>query len=40
MCVMFESSSARMVMPNAVMMMAAVFVKVGVVIGGVFAGVM
>lgn len=36
---MFASSRARM-MPNIVTMMAAVFVRVGMVIGGVFVGVM
>lgn len=35
---MFESSSARM-MPSTVMMMAAIFVTVGMVIGRVFVGV-
>lgn len=34
---MFESSRARM-MPRPVMMMAAVFVIVGIVIGGVLVG--
>lgn len=38
-CVVFASSRARM-MPSIVMMMAAVFVRVGMVIGGVFVGVM
>lgn len=37
--VMFESSRARM-MPRVVTMMAAVFVSVGMVIGGVFVGKM
>lgn len=37
--VMFESSRARM-MPRVVTMMAAVFVSVGIVIGGVFVGKM
>ena len=37
MCVMLESSRARM-MPMIVTMMAAVFVSVGIVIGGVFVG--
>lgn len=36
---MFESSRAR-IMPRIVRMMAAVFVVVGMVIGGVFVGVM
>lgn len=36
---MFESSRARMV-PRMVRMMAAVFVDRGMVIGGVFVGVM
>lgn len=34
---MFESSRARMI-PRIVRMMAAVFVAVGMVIGGVFVG--
>lgn len=38
-CVMFDSSRARR-MPRIVMMIAAVFVSVGMVIGGVFVGVM
>lgn len=36
---MFESSRARMI-PRIVTMMAAVFVIVGIVIGGVFMGMM
>ena len=39
MCVMFESSRARM-MPSMVTAIAAVFVSMGMVIGGVFVGVM
>lgn len=37
-CVMFDNSRARM-MPRVVTMIAAVFVEVGMVIGGVFVGV-
>lgn len=37
MCVVFESSRARII-PRAVMMIAAVFVMSGMVIGGVFVG--
>lgn len=36
-CVIFESSRARMI-PRVVTMMAAVFVMAGMVIGGVFVG--
>ena len=36
-CVVFESSRARII-PRIVMMMAAVFVMSGMVIGGVFVG--
>ena len=36
-CVMFESSRAR-IMPRIVTIIAAVFVRVGMVIGGVFVG--
>lgn len=36
-CAMFESSRAR-IAPRIVMVMAAVFVSVGMVIGGVFTG--
>lgn len=36
---MFESSRARII-PRIVMMIAAVFVRVGIVIGGVLVGVM
>lgn len=35
--VMFESSKARMI-PRVVIMIAAVFVIIGMVIGGVFVG--
>lgn len=38
-CVIFDSSRAR-IMPRVVTIMAAVFVVVGMVIGGVFVGVM
>lgn len=37
MCVMLESSRAK-IMPRMVTMMAAVFVDVGMVMGGVFVG--
>lgn len=37
MCVMLESSRARMA-PRIVMIIAAVFVVVGMVMGGVFVG--
>lgn len=38
-CVMFESSRAR-IAPRTVTIIAVVFVSMGMVIGGVFAGVM